>query len=650
MTERMIAGKYLLKREIGRGGMGVVWEAVDQVLQRRVALKLISSDQAISDVDRLRLEHEAKAIAKLQNNHVVQVHDFGIENGVPYLVMEYLDGETLAERLMREGKLPLAAVQVLLQQVALGLEAANAAGIVHQDLKPANIFIARQNNGATEYAKLLDFGLVWRPDEGRREHRHKIVGTPVYMSPEQVNGYPADHSNDLWGLSVILYRALTGTLPFTSELGMWSVLAAICLDPHVAPSTIVPELPPGLDEFFNRALAKDRSKRYPNVRALCSAFVKHSNTNRAPIKILAVDDEPDVEKLLRLHFRRQIRSATYEFHFATDGAKALEVLQQNPDIDVVLSDINMPVMNGLALLERVSEARLDCRVVMVSAFGDMKNIRTAMNRGAFDFVLKPIDFDDLAATIEKTSKHINELRKNVKTTKEYDVLKTFTNPSLLEHIRTVDATFVVSAESARATALVLNVCRGQLPNEPMRPSDVVRRLNTNFETMTATIVQHGGIVDKFVSSSVVAVFRDEGCTNAAVMTAMAIRNQMESLAREFGPDSPYASGVGIGIAEGEVLSGALGSHGHGRFDYGSFGSTVDTALQLAYAAEACEILLDETACINLDPAFTFEQVDPVRRLRASLVTSIVRLAGSMAVNSTSNGVDSLVTVHDVPGI
>lgn len=648
MTEALlIAGKYLLQREIGRGAMGVVWEAMDQVLQRRVALKLISPDKKISDIDRLRLEHEAKAIAKLQNNHVVQVYDFGVEHGAPYLVMEYLEGETLGDRLMREGRFSVPQARVLLEQIASGLETANAAGLVHQDLKPANIFMARQNNGATEVAKILDFGLVWNPTPTGGERGPGLRGTPSYMSPEQVNGYPPDHSNDLWGLSVILYRALTGTLPFAADLGMWSLLAAIGLDPHAAPSTLVPDLPPGIDEFFNRALAKDRSKRYPNVQALCSAFVKHSNTRRAPIKILAVDDEPDVERMLRLQFRRQIRASTYELHFAADGAKALEVLQQNPDIDVVLSDINMPVMNGLALLERVSAANMHCRVVMVSAFGDMVNIRTAMNRGAFDFVLKPIDFEDLSATIEKTSKHINELRKNAKTSKEYDVLKTFTNPALLEHIQTLGASFAVSTESVRTTALVVNVCRAQSEDEPMRPGDVVRRLNTKIEAIAAKIGQHSGVIDKFVSSSVVAVFHGDGCSNAAATAAMAIRRHLELLARQFGPDSPYAGGVAMGIAEGDVLSGALGSHGQGRFDYGSFGPTIDTALRLAHNARPGEILLDESACMNLDPTFTFEYTESAGSSPGDPRPSTVRLTGGPMGDTLVEEPEISATVREV---
>lgn len=630
MTERTIAGKYSLKRELGRGGMGVVWEAFDQVLQRRVALKLIISSNAISDIDRLKLEHEAKAIAKLQNNHVVQVYDFGVEDGSPYLVMEYLEGETLADRLLREGRLPLSAVQGLLQQLAMGLEAANSVGIVHQDLKPANIFLTSPRSGAAECAKILDFGLVWRPDSGNGQRSQALMGTPTYMSPEQINRDPVDHSSDLWGLTVILYRALTGMLPFSGEGGMWSLLAAICLDPHPAPSALNPDLPPGLDTFFQCALAKERAQRYPNLRALCAAFATHSNTSRAPVKILAVDDEPDVEKMLRLQFRRQIRSSKYEFFFAQDGAKALEVLQQNPDIDVVLSDINMPVMNGLALLERISELTTDARVVMVSAFGDMANIRTAMNRGAFDFILKPIDFEDLAATIEKTSKHINEIRKGAKATKEYDLIKSFTNPTLLEHIRTLGPASAHAAESNKAAVVVAKVCQGQPPHPANRPSDAARWLNANFETITATLVRHHGSIEKFVNSLVVSVFQGEGCANQAAAAALAIRAQLALLARETGVDSPYASGVGIGIAEGDVFMGSLGSPGHGRFDYGPFGPTIEMAMHFAHRAAPGEILIHETACLNIDPKFAYEICDSVEP-STTMTTTAFRLLEDKSV-------------------
>ena len=127
--------------------------------------------------------------------------------------------------------------------------------------------------------------------------------------------------------------------------------------------------------------------------------------------ILVVDDEPDVEALVRQQFRHRVRAGELEFRFARDGQQALDMLTTEPDVDIVLADINMPRMDGLALLQRLEELALDLKTVIVSAYGDMRNIRTAMNRGAFDFVTKPIEFDDLEATLTRTLEHLSMLRR-----------------------------------------------------------------------------------------------------------------------------------------------------------------------------------------------------------------------------------------------
>ena len=140
-------------------------------------------------------------------------------------------------------------------------------------------------------------------------------------------------------------------------------------------------------------------------------------------KILVADDETDLEMLIKQKFRQKIREQQYEFIFAVNGKDALEKIQQHPDVDIVLSDINMPEMDGLTLLSRLGETSPLIKSVIVSAYGDMENIRTAMNRGAFDFITKPINFDDLSLTIIKTIKHVNQIRETLKAIKENNILK-----------------------------------------------------------------------------------------------------------------------------------------------------------------------------------------------------------------------------------
>src|SRR6201986_616806 len=148
-------------------------------------------------------------------------------------------------------------------------------------------------------------------------------------------------------------------------------------------------------------------------------------------KILVVDDEADLELLVKQKFRRKIRENVYEFVFAQNGQEALDKVQENPDLDIVLSDINMPVMDGLTLLSRLPEANPIIKAIVVSAYGDMQNIRTAMNRGAYDFVCKPVDFDDLDLTMEKTINYVKQLHETMQAIKENNILKMYVDENVL---------------------------------------------------------------------------------------------------------------------------------------------------------------------------------------------------------------------------
>src|SRR5258708_31533489 len=148
-------------------------------------------------------------------------------------------------------------------------------------------------------------------------------------------------------------------------------------------------------------------------------------------KILVVDDETDLELLIKQKFRRKIRENIYEFVFAQNGEEAIERLSEHPDMDIILSDINMTLMDGLVLLTRLPEATPIVKAVMVSAYGDMQNIRTAMNRGAFDFVCKPVDFEDLDLTMEKTIQHVKQMQETIKAIKENNILKMYVDENVL---------------------------------------------------------------------------------------------------------------------------------------------------------------------------------------------------------------------------
>ncbi len=252
--------------------MGSVWVAHHLLLDVTVAIKFMDPALAASSDGRSRFEREAQAAAKLKSPHVVQVHDFGLEDDTPYIVMELLTGEDLEARIVRTGRMSPKALSPLVAQVAKALRRAHEGGIVHRDLKPLNIFISRQDD--EEVAKILDFGIAkaQRPTVGSSTKTGSLIGSPHYMSPEQArSAKQLDHRSDLWSLGVILFRAVAGRLPFPGE-DLGDVLVAICADPIPIASSVAPDLGPAVDAFFERALQRDADKRFQSAREMAEAF------------------------------------------------------------------------------------------------------------------------------------------------------------------------------------------------------------------------------------------------------------------------------------------------------------------------------------------------------------------------------------------
>ncbi|WP_437307165.1 protein kinase domain-containing protein [Sorangium sp. So ce388] len=600
--ERLIANRYELQAAIGEGAMGHIWKALDRHLRRPVALKLMAPEHAASSTARTRFELEAMAVARLCNQHVVQIHDYGFDEGAPYIVMELLQGEDLEARLGRAGRLPLSAVISIVNQASRGLAAAHGVGIVHRDLKPANLFLARTDAG--EVVKILDFGVASMLGNDTTSSE-ALVGTPLYMSPEQVRCSHIDHRSDLWSLAVVAYHALTSEPPFQAQQ-LVSMIMNIAIAPFPAPSTLVPELSPEVDRFFERALAKNPAQRFSSAREMAAAFAALAEPkDRGTAKILVIDDEPDVPLLVRQRFRQQIRKSVYDFVFATDGETALEQLRKHPDIDVVLSDICMPGMDGLTFLSRVAEINPIVPTVMVSAYGDMTNIRTAMNRGAFDFLVKPIDFEDLEVTIQKSVRRVIELRKSARSTEENDALRMFVSPSLVERIRSA-APHAERSEEWQGTVAFLDIVGFRAAAGEAPPEDALQTLNANFEVMVPEIIVRGGVVEKFLGDAVMALFRGEGHLVRALEACVAVRDQLHALALRTGEGSPFTHGVSIGVDTGPMISGEIGSRAFGRLDYTVLGEIVGTAAHLELLARKDQILVTGRVAEGANEDFEFE--------------------------------------------
>lgn len=268
----VIAGKYKLERVLGQGGMGVVFAAVDRELERRVAIKLLLPEHAENEGAVGRFLREAKAAARIRSEHVVQVYETGrLPAGVPYIVMEFLHGADLAQKLEERGAMPVREAASYLLEACEALAQAHAAGVVHRDLKPANLFLSRHADG-TDVLKVLDFGISKLDSGAALTKSATILGSPYYMSPEQLQTpTDVDARADVWALGVIAYELLTGRRPFDSES-----LPGLCvsiLNTQPAPiSEITPGIPPELERFLSRCLAKDRNERCQTVAELAAAL------------------------------------------------------------------------------------------------------------------------------------------------------------------------------------------------------------------------------------------------------------------------------------------------------------------------------------------------------------------------------------------
>ncbi|SNR41956.1 Adenylate cyclase, class 3 [Maribacter sedimenticola] len=328
-------------------------------------------------------------------------------------------------------------------------------------------------------------------------------------------------------------------------------------------------------------------------------------------KIMVVDDETDLEILIKQKFRKQIRQNEYEFVFAVNGKDALDKLAEHPGVDIVLSDINMPEMDGLTLLSELHESSPLIKAVIVSAYGDMENIRVAMNRGAFDFITKPINFEDLTLTMEKTLKHAKEIRKTLQAIKENNILKMYVDENVLNFMGGQEyESKIMANESIEGTVMFVDVCGFTKISETTSPDVVVTMLNTYFDAMVKEIMEQNGIIDKFIGDAVMAVFRGEYHLDRAIDAALAIRNQVNLLPKEEGKET-YQPKVSIGIKSGEMISGNIGSATLKRLDYTVIGDTVNTAARLQDAAKENQIIICEGCYEQVKEAFKCENLGSI---------------------------------------
>ena len=346
-------------------------------------------------------------------------------------------------------------------------------------------------------------------------------------------------------------------------------------------------------------------------------------------RILVVDDEPDVEALVTQKFRRQVRNRELEFVFAHDGQHALEVLKSNPDVAMVLSDINMPRMDGLALLQQLNELHQDLKTVIVSAYGDMSNIRTAMNRVAFDFLTKPIEFDDLEATIAKTlahSKLFHQLKQGkADAEKAQAMLSRYFSPQVAQALSQNPECLMPGGERRFATFLFTDLADFTTLVESTDSDVIVALLNEYLDHLAQIIFEHEGTVMKVVGDAVHAIFGapldQPDHAKRAVACALAIDAYAVKFQAKNNANNVPLGLTRIGVNSGQAIIGNFG--GEYFFDYTAYGDAVNVAARLEGANKqlGTHICISESVVEQIDgfegrPAGTLLLKGKTQKLKA----------------------------------
>ena len=390
---------YSIESELGGGAMGVVFQAFDRALERRVAIKLIRSTLQSADF-RARFMLEARAMALVSHPNVVTIHALGEHEGNPYMVMELVEGQTLENWLFQQSPLPdLDLALRILNEVCLGVSAIHAAGTLHRDLKPSNVLLDHQLR-----ARVCDLGLAVQFRDGALIK--ELVGTPGYIAPEIQFDVHADGGatpqSDLYSLGCMAFELLTGRPPYEAndELAL-AVLHATAAVPVA--SDFRRDLPRAFDQVLAQALAKDPKQRMQSVELFRRALIEARSDSLEPVRILVAEDDQDFRDLLQLVLAREFPGADVEC--VADGRQAIAAFDRKP-ASVMVLDLQMPELDGMAVtaLLRARPQALQVPIIVLSASGGSKEWQLLSSLGADRFLVKPVNLDDVISTIRRVTR------------------------------------------------------------------------------------------------------------------------------------------------------------------------------------------------------------------------------------------------------
>ena len=394
----LIGGSYRLMGELGRGAMGIVLLALDERLQRRVAIKFIRSD-VVEPGFYARFTQEARAMARVNHPNVLCIYAFGEHEGTPYFVSELVEGVTLEAWLAARRSPPdLETALRILDDVCKGVAAIHAAGTVHRDLKPSNILVDSELR-----TRVADFGVSTRY-AGNASVASEMAGTPAYMAPEVAiaEGKPGTPSplSDIYSLGCIAFELLVGRRPFQAQ-GEYSWIVQHATQPVPLPSSLRHDLPRSFDRVLMSALAKKPAERTPSVEELRRGLASASHEALEPERILVAEDDEDFRDVLRTALRGAFPSADVEC--VADGRAALDALERKP-ASVALIDLRMPVLDGVALTaalrQRESSARMP--IIVLTGRGGAREWQALSSMGADRFLVKPVNLDDVVTLIRRS--------------------------------------------------------------------------------------------------------------------------------------------------------------------------------------------------------------------------------------------------------